>query len=52
MEMRSDGTCRILNDDCPEKNITDCRDCQLHNVVEDYRNRVCWMQEESEGSHD
>lgn len=48
MEMRSDGTCSILNDYCPEKKITDCRDCQLHCVVEDYRNRVYRMQEESE----
>lgn len=49
MEMRSDGTCSILNDDCPEKKLTDCRDCQLHCVVEDYRNRVYRMQEESGG---
>ena len=46
MEMRSDGTCSILNDDCPEKKITDCRDCQLHGGVEDYRNRTYRMQEE------
>ena len=51
MEMRSDGTCSILNDDCPEKKITDCRDCQLHSVFEDYRNRVYRMQEESEEYH-
>lgn len=46
MEMRTDGTCSILNDDCPEINITDCRECQLHSVVDDYRNRVYRMQEE------
>lgn len=48
MEMRSDGMCSILNDDCPEKGITDCRYCQLHCVFEDYRNRTYRMQEESE----
>lgn len=48
MEMRSDGTCSILNDDCPEKKFTDCKDCQLHCVFEDYRNRTYRMQEESE----
>ena len=48
MEMRSDGMCSILNDDFQEKKITDCRDCQLHCVVEDYRNRVYRMQKESE----
>ena len=36
----TDGTCSILNDTCPEKNIMDCRYCQLHSVVEDYRDRV------------
>ena len=50
MEMRSDGTCSILNDDCPEKKIADCRDCQLHSVFDDYKNRVYRMQEESEES--
>lgn len=50
MEMRIDGTCSILDDDCPEKNLDDCRYCQLHSVVEDYRQRVYRMQEaESEG---
>ena len=48
MEMRSDGTCSILNDDCPEEKITDCRDCQLHCVFEDYRNRVYRLQSEVE----
>lgn len=42
------GICSILNDDCPEKNLDDCRYCQLHLVVEDYRQRVWKMQEESE----
>lgn len=46
MEKMTDGTCSILNDDCPEKNITDCRYCQLHSVVEDYRDRAYRMQEE------
>ena len=46
MEMRADGTCSILNDDCPEVNITDCRECALHSMVDDYRNRVYRMQEE------
>lgn len=40
MEKMTDGTCSILNDTCPEKNIMDCRYCQLHSVVEDYRDRV------------
>lgn len=48
MEMRNDGTCSILNEDCPEKKLTDCRECQLHCVFEDYRNRAYRMQEESE----
>lgn len=50
MKMRSDGTCSILNDDCPEKEITDCRDCKLHSVFEDYRDMTYRMQEESEKS--
>lgn len=40
MEMRADGTCSILNDDCPEVNITDCRECQLYQTVEDYREKI------------
>ena len=46
MEMRNDGTCRILNDDCPEINLTDCRECQLHSVFDDYMQRVYRLQEE------
>lgn len=49
MEKMTDGTCSILNDTCPEKNIMDCRYCQLHSVVEDYRDRVYRMQEENDG---
>ena len=49
MEKMTDGTCSILNDTCPEKNIMDCRYCQLHSVVEDYRDRVYRKQEENDG---
>ena len=46
MEMRADGTCSILNDECPEINCNDCRECQLHSVFDDYMNRGFRMQEE------
>ena len=49
MEKMTDGTCSILNDTCLEKNIMDCRYCQLHSVVEDYRDRVYRKQEENDG---
>ena len=49
MEMRSDGTCSILNDDCPEECIRDCRECQLHSVFNDYKERVYRLQEEKAG---
>lgn len=48
MEMKSNGMCSILNDECPEKKITDCRDCQLHCVFEEYRNRTYRMHSEVE----
>ncbi len=48
MEKMTDGTCSILNDTCPEKNIMDCRYCKLHSVVEDYRDRVYRKQEEND----
>lgn len=47
MEMRSDGTCSILNDDCPEKKITDCKDCQLAGDCRRHRRILRKLQTES-----
>lgn len=39
--------CKDFEEICPEKELEDCRWCQLHSVFEDYRQKVYKMQEES-----
>ena len=45
MEMRADGTCSILNNDCPETTLVDCKDCRLHQTVEEYKEKAEILQE-------
>lgn len=42
MKLKRDGTCSILNDDCPEKNA-DCKQCNLNSVFQDYQKKIYFI---------